>query len=132
MGLSADLGKKRIIVQTNTDSQVDTSSGQPASSAEVKKSARRQVINGVAYISVSYNNTMITITDQKGEVIAWSSAGLLGFKGAKKSTPYAANLVAKDCFEKARKFNLMNIKIIVYHYSKWQNRDILNSVNYIL
>ena len=54
-----------------------------------------------------------SITDLKGEVIAWSSAGTLGFKGTKKSTPYAANLVAKDCVEKAKKFNLTNIKVVV-------------------
>ncbi|OGN03241.1 MAG: 30S ribosomal protein S11 [Candidatus Yanofskybacteria bacterium RIFCSPHIGHO2_01_FULL_42_12] len=78
-----------------------------------KKSLKRQVINGVAYITVSYNNTMIVVADTRGEIIAWSSAGALGFKGAKKSTPYAANLVAKSCVEKAKKYNLTNIKIIV-------------------
>lgn len=78
-----------------------------------KKSIKKQVINGVAHISVSYNNTMITIADSRGEVVSWSSSGLLGFKGAKKSTPYAANLVAKDCIEKAKKYNLTNIGIIV-------------------
>ncbi|OGN04939.1 MAG: 30S ribosomal protein S11 [Candidatus Yanofskybacteria bacterium RIFCSPHIGHO2_02_FULL_44_12b] len=70
-------------------------------------------MNGTAYINVSYNNTLVSITDSKGDAIAWSSAGLLGFKGTKKSTPYAANLVAKDCAEKAKKFNLVNIKIVV-------------------
>ncbi|OGN36561.1 MAG: 30S ribosomal protein S11 [Candidatus Yanofskybacteria bacterium RIFOXYD1_FULL_44_17] len=69
-------------------------------------------MNGIAHINVSYNNTSIAISDQKGDIIAWSSAGGLGFKGTKKSTPYAANMVAKDCVEKAKKFNLTNIKII--------------------
>lgn len=78
-----------------------------------KTSPKKQVINGNAYISVSYNNTLISITDSKGETLAWSSAGSLGFKGAKKSTPYAANLVAKTCVEKAKKYNLVNIKIVV-------------------
>lgn len=78
-----------------------------------KKGPKKQVINGNAYISVSYNNTLISITDSKGEALAWSSAGSLGFKGAKKSTPYAANLVAKTCVEKAKKYNLVNIKIVV-------------------
>jgi small subunit ribosomal protein S11 len=81
--------------------------------ASAKKSAKKQVINGMAFVHVSYNNTLVTITDSKGEVIAWSSAGTIGFKGTKKSTPYAANLVAKDCVEKAKKFNLTNIKVIV-------------------
>ncbi len=77
------------------------------------KKAKKQVLNGVAHINVSYNNTLITITDNKGQVISFSSSGLLGFKGSKKSTPYAANMVAKDAVEKTRKFNLANIKIIV-------------------
>ncbi|OGN00478.1 MAG: 30S ribosomal protein S11 [Candidatus Yanofskybacteria bacterium RIFCSPHIGHO2_02_FULL_41_29] len=71
------------------------------------------MVNGIAYVSVSYNNTIVTITDLRGEAISWSSAGLLGFKGTKKSTPYAANLVAKDCIEKAKKYNLNSLKIVV-------------------
>ena len=104
------MGKKRIITQADTGSQADS---QQAILSVIKKAAKKQVINGVAYVSVSYNNTLVTITDLKGEVIAWSSAGSFGFKGTKKSTPYAANLVAKDCFEKAKKYNLTNVKIIV-------------------
>ena len=98
------MGKKRIIT-----TQGDTVNTAEQSTASVtKKTTKRQVINGVAYIHVSYNNTLVTITDSKGEVISWSSAGKLGFKGTKKSTPYAANLVAKDCVEKAKKYNLTN------------------------
>lgn len=103
------MGKKRIITQANTESN---GTEQPSSSI-TKKSSKRQAINGVAYINVSYNNTLITITDSQGEVIAWSSAGTNGFRGTKKSTPYAANIVAKDCIEKAKKFNLTNLKIVV-------------------
>ncbi|OGN13717.1 MAG: 30S ribosomal protein S11 [Candidatus Yanofskybacteria bacterium RIFCSPHIGHO2_02_FULL_43_22] len=66
----------------------------------------------MANISVSYNNTIIAIADTKGEVLAWSSSGTLGFKGTKKSTPYAANLVAKNVVEKVRKYNLVNLKIV--------------------
>ena len=78
-----------------------------------KGSSKKQVINGVATVNISYNNTIISIADSIGQVIAFSSAGLLGFKGSKKSTPYAANMVAKDCFEKTKKFNLTNIKIVI-------------------
>jgi small subunit ribosomal protein S11 len=78
-----------------------------------KSSSKKQVINGVATVNISYNNTIISIADSIGQVIAFSSAGLLGFKGSKKSTPYAANMVAKDCFEKTKKFNLTNIKIVI-------------------
>ena len=103
------MGKKRIITQSET-AKVDSQSSVSCSS---KKSSKKQVLNGIAYINVSYNNTLISITDPRGELLAWSSAGSLGFKGSKKSTPYAANLVAKDCVEKSKKFNLANIKIIV-------------------
>lgn len=103
------MGKKRIIT---TQGDAVATADQQADSAS-KKSAKKQVINGVAYIHVSYNNTLVTITDSKGEAIAWSSAGGIGFKGTKKSTPYAANLVSKDCVEKAKKYNLTNIKVVV-------------------
>ena len=104
------MGKKRIIT---TEGETVNTDEQSAESSVVKKTSKRQVLNGVAYILVSYNNTLITITDVKGEVICWSSSGKLGFKGAKKSTPYAANLVAKDCVEKSKKFSLVNIRVIV-------------------
>ncbi len=81
--------------------------------APKKGSTKKQVLNGIATVNVSYNNTIISIADSIGQVIAFSSAGLLGFKGSKKSTPYAANMVAKDCFEKTKKFNLTNIKIVI-------------------
>ena len=81
--------------------------------APKKGSSKKQVINGVATVNVSYNNTLIAMADSSGQIIAFSSAGLLGFKGSKKSTPYAANMVAKDCFEKTRKYNLTNIKIVI-------------------
>lgn len=103
------MGKKRIITQGDTN----TEAGSQAVVSASKKGAKKQIINGVAHISVSYNNTLVTITDSKGEVVSWSSAGSLGFKGTKKSTPYAANLVARDCLEKAKKYNLTNLKIVV-------------------
>ena len=78
-----------------------------------KKSSTKQVINGVANVTVSYNNTMISIADTKGEILAWASSGTLGFKGTKKSTPYAAGLVARNVIEKARRFNLVNLRVVV-------------------
>lgn len=101
------MGKKRIITTEGGEAKA---TDQAAAS---KKSVKKQVINGMGFIHVSYNNTLVTITDSKGEVIAWSSAGGIGFKGTKKSTPYAANMVAKDCVEKAKKYNLTNIKVVV-------------------
>jgi len=103
------MGKKRIITKTDTEGS-ETSESKPSVS---RKKVKKQVINGMAHIYVTYNNTLISMSDLKGNVIAWSSSGSLGFKGTKKSTPYAANLVAKDCAEKSRKYNLTNIKIVV-------------------
>ncbi|KKS27122.1 MAG: Ribosomal protein S11 [Candidatus Yanofskybacteria bacterium GW2011_GWC2_41_9] len=96
------MGQKKII--TKTDETKEKQETAPVSTA--KSSVKKQVINGTAHISVSYNNIIIAISDLKGNIIAWSSAGGLGFKGARKSTP-------KNCVEKAKKYNLTNIKITV-------------------
>lgn len=103
------MGQKKVITKTDVVSE----SADKAPVLAPKKSTKRQVLNGIAVINVSYNNTLITISDLKGEAISWSSSGLLGFKGTKKSTPYAANAVAKDAIEKAKKYNLMSIKVVV-------------------
>jgi small subunit ribosomal protein S11 len=99
------MGKKRII--TKEGDQAGASASAP------KHAAKKQVLNGVINITISYNNTLIAVADLQGNVIAFSSAGLLGFKGSKKSTPYAANLVAKDAVEKARRFGLLNARLVV-------------------
>ena len=103
------MGQKKVITKTE-ENIIPVTEGSISVS---KKSAKKQVINGIAHINISYNNTLIDISDLKGDILAWSSSGLLGFKGARKSTPYAANMVAKDVFEKAKKYNLMNIKVVV-------------------
>ncbi len=103
------MGQKKVITKTEEEIKPITEGVVSTS----KKSAKKQVLNGVAHINISYNNTLIDISDLKGDILAWSSSGLLGFKGARKSTPYAANMVAKDVFEKAKKYNVMNIRVIV-------------------
>lgn len=105
------MAKTKVVTmegQTEPAVKAETSATAPK-----KGSSKKQVINGVATVNVSYNNTLIAMADSSGQIIAFSSAGLLGFKGSKKSTPYAANMVAKDCFEKTRKYNLTNIKIVI-------------------
>jgi small subunit ribosomal protein S11 len=104
------MAKTKVVTM---ESDIETAPKEAAVEAPKKGSSKKQVINGVATVNVSYNNTIISIADSIGQVIAFSSAGLLGFKGSKKSTPYAANMVAKDCFEKTKKFNLTNIKIVI-------------------
>ncbi len=106
---------KRAATTPTAEATVEPTVVETPTQAEAPKkaSSKKQVINGVATVNVSYNNTLISIADSAGQIIAFSSAGLLGFKGSKKSTPYAANMVAKDCFEKTKKFNLTNIKIVI-------------------
>ncbi|MCC6405133.1 MAG: 30S ribosomal protein S11 [Candidatus Yanofskybacteria bacterium] len=101
------MGKRTIITKEGE------SAAPEAAAAPARKSAKKQVLNGVVHINISYNNTLIAVSDLAGNVIAFSSAGLLGFKGSKKSTPYAANLVAKDAVEKAKRFGLTNVRIVV-------------------
>ena len=66
-----------------------------------RKKEKRHISEGIAYIQATFNNTIVTITDPKGNVISWSSAGKMGFRGAKKSTPYAAQIIATDAAKKA-------------------------------
>jgi len=80
----------------------------------VKKSkSKRQVLRGRASIQCTYNNTMIMLADAQGGTLAWSSSGMLGFKGAKKSTPYAATQVVADVAEKVRKYQLKELTVSV-------------------
>ena len=78
-----------------------------------KKKAKRQVSRGQAYIKCTYNNTMVMISDRTGAMLAWSSSGLLGFKGAKKATPYAASQVVHDVAEKAKKYDVRELEVFV-------------------
>jgi len=77
------------------------------------KKGKKQVSRGQAHIQCTYNNTMVMLSDAHGGTLAWSSSGLLGFKGAKKSTPYAATQVVADVTEKVRKFQLKDIEVVV-------------------
>ena len=78
-----------------------------------QKKQDRHVAKGRIYVQATFNNTIVTVTDEQGNTVAWGSTGASGFSGSRKSTPYAANMVAKDVFEKAKKYNLMNIKVVV-------------------
>jgi len=79
----------------------------------VKRRERKNIVNGVAHINSTFNNTTITITDEGGNTISWSTAGALGFKGSRKSTPYAAQIAAEDAGKKATEHGLKNLAVIV-------------------
>jgi len=78
-----------------------------------KKAKRRSVPEGNAYVRASYNNTIVTLTEPSGDVIAWASAGASGFKGARKATPYAAQISAENAVEKAKVFGLERVHVYV-------------------
>lgn len=80
---------------------------------KVKKKVIRQVTRGIAHVQSTFNNTLVTITDLEGKVIAWASAGKLGFKGARKSTAFAAQKIAEQCGRTAMGFGLREIKVYV-------------------
>ena len=78
-----------------------------------KKTTRRNVGKGIAYIKATFNNTIITITDAKGQVLAWHSAGTIGYKGSRKSTPFAAQRAASKVAEKIRKMGVHELEVKV-------------------
>ncbi|MBM3602322.1 MAG: 30S ribosomal protein S11 [Alphaproteobacteria bacterium] len=80
---------------------------------KTKKKEKKNIVSGRAYVSSTFNNTLVTITDPFGNAIAWSSAGSMGFKGARKSTPYAAQIAAEDAGKKAREHGLRLIEVEV-------------------
>ena len=79
----------------------------------VKKRERKNITSGVAHVNASFNNTMVTITDAQGNAISWSSAGHMGFKGSRKSTPYAAQMAAEDAAKKAGEHGVKTLEVNV-------------------
>src|SRR5436853_7895712 len=90
---------------------------QQKDAAKPAKAARKKVVKvdaiGIAYISATFNNIIISLTNDSGQVISWSSAGKMGFKGSKKNTPYAAGMAAGDCAKVAHDLGLRKVKVYV-------------------
>ena len=85
----------------------------PAQAARNKPKARKNIMVGVAHIQSTFNNTIITLTDVKGEVLSWGSAGTVGFKGTKKGTPFAAQLAAEAAARRAQEHGLRRVDVFV-------------------
>ena len=81
--------------------------------AKQKKKVRKNIQTGVAHISATFNNTIVSITDVSGNVVAWSSAGTCGFKGSRKSTPFAAQVAAEDAAKKAQEHGMRTLEVEV-------------------
>jgi len=85
----------------------------PAGAGRARKKEKKNVVVGVAHVAATFNNTIITITDQQGNAISWSSAGMMGFKGSRKSTPYAAQVAAEDAGKKAIEHGMRTLEVEV-------------------
>ena len=83
------------------------------SKTKTKKKVKKNVQSGIAHVQSTFNNTIVTITDVSGNVVAWSSAGVRGFKGSRKSTPFAAQLAAEDAAKKAMDHGMRSISVYV-------------------
>lgn len=81
--------------------------------ARVKRRERKNIINGIVYVNATFNNTLVSVTDESGNVISWSTSGMMGFKGSRKSTPYAAQIAAEDAAKKAQEHGMKNVRVIV-------------------
>jgi len=106
------MGKKRIITQTEEELLKEREKVETKVKKEVKETSKR-IKEGKIYISSSYNNTIITLTSLQGDVLGWTSAGNIGFKGAKKATPFAASKVAEAISQIAKRFGIERVIILV-------------------
>jgi small subunit ribosomal protein S11 len=84
-----------------------------AQAGRIRRRERKNITSGIAHVNASFNNTMITIADAQGNAIAWSSAGAQGFKGSRKSTPYAAQMAAEDAGRKAQEHGMKTLEVEV-------------------
>ncbi|MET1027365.1 MAG: 30S ribosomal protein S11 [Dongiaceae bacterium] len=85
----------------------------PANAPRVRRRERKNITSGIAHVNASFNNTMITITDDQGNTVAWSSSGAQGFKGSRKSTPYAAQVAADNAAKKASEHGVKMLEVEV-------------------
>lgn len=101
------MGKKRIVKKNS--SGVDSA----LKARSLAKSVKRKVLEGTLYVESTYNNTRLSLTDKTGNVLAWSSSGALGFKGAKKGTPFAAAKIGELIGEKAEQIGIKTVNVVV-------------------
>lgn len=124
------MGKKKVVEKTGEEALKEKEAVEGAiSKASTKSAGSKKIENGRVYINVSFNNTMITATDKNGGVLAWASAGSMGFSGPKKATPFAASKVVSLISEKLKKIGFLNIDIIVKGVSAGRDSAIRSLAN---
>ncbi len=107
------MGKKKVLTQNEEQMNQETAQRESAEKKLSGSASKRSTRSGQAYVQATYNNTIVSVTDDNGNVLAWASAGAMGFKGAKKATPYAASRVVEAVLEKVKKSGLQDITIYV-------------------
>ena len=80
---------------------------------KTKKKEKKNIVSGIVHVNSTFNNTIVTITDVQGNVISWSTSGLMGFKGSRKATPYASQLAAEDAGSKAQEHGMKELDVLV-------------------
>ena len=107
------MGKKRIVEKTEEELLQEREKIEQTLKKEAKIKPSQKIKEGKIYVSTTYNNTICTLTDPQGRVLAWSSAGNIGFRGTKKATPFAASKVAEGIVQKARKLGVERVEVLV-------------------
>lgn len=107
------MGKKRIIQKSEKELIEETEKMEAKVKKEAKTEPAHRITEGRVYVSSSYNNTIISLTDNQGNILAWKSAGSIGFKGTKKATPFAASKVAEALVLSARKLGIEKVQVFV-------------------
>lgn len=105
--------KKTDVKQQGKDEKKEEEASSPAPKKIKKKAKRRHVAEANVYIQVTFNNTIVTITDMKGDTVAWASSGSCGFKGTRKATPYAASVAVETAMNKAKALGVEKVHIIM-------------------
>ncbi|MDD4761604.1 MAG: 30S ribosomal protein S11 [Candidatus Pacebacteria bacterium] len=123
------MGKKKIVNQTKEEAIKEAGVVESAVEKAKSKTVSKRIENGRVYVNASYNNTVITVTNEKGGVIAWASAGSLGFNGPKKATPFAASKIVAALSEKLKKSGPVNIDIYIKGIGTGRDSTIRSFVN---
>src|SRR3989338_3142006 len=97
----------------NTQQKTDSKDVMKKKDTKVKKKSLKGITTGIAHIVATFNNTIITITDREGHVICWSTPGVVGFSGSKKSTPFAAQVASSDAASKAKDLGIKTVEVLV-------------------
>ena len=124
------MGKKKVIKQSAEAALKEGAALETAVSQEKSKSVSKKIENGRIYINASFNNTIISITDDKGNALAWSSAGALGFAGPKKATPFAASKVVAALAEKLRNAGPVNVAVFLNGVSSARDSALRSLANH--